>query len=394
MFETLSPQPPDKIIQLIQLFRDDPRERKLDLGVGVYRNANGITPIMKAVKEAEKLLLEKETTKTYTALAGDPEYLSAMIKLILRSEVTLDHVAAAQTTGGSGAVRMAFEIARLSNPQNKIWISNPSWPSHASMLKFIGMEAKTYSYFDHETKGVSFERMMDDLSHASPNDSVVLHGCCHNPTGADLNFLQWVELVGFIAERNLNPIIDLAYLGFGEGLKEDGRATQLIVEKCPETLIAASCSKNFGIYRDRTGILIASTPDSETRTKMQGYLAHLNRQSISFPPDHGARVVSAILHDPELRQNWQQELTEIRQNLITIRTSLSSELQRLTSSDRFGFLQSHKGMFSILGCSPDQVQKIRDDHGVYLVGDGRINVAGLSLESIPYMAEAMISSGM
>ncbi|MCY4447167.1 MAG: aspartate/tyrosine/aromatic aminotransferase [Rhodobacteraceae bacterium] len=394
MFDSLSPQPPDKIIQLIQLFRDDPREQKIDLGVGVYRDASGTTPIMKAVKQAEKILLEQEITKTYTALAGAPEYHEAMIGLVLGDSVPIDRIAAAHTTGGSGAVRMAFEIARLSNPTSTVWIPKPSWPSHQSILNFIGMRSDGYSYFDFESKVTDFDQMMGDLQKAVRGDSIVLHGCCHNPTGADLNFQQWQELVEFIISKGLNPIIDLAYQGFGDGLEEDVRATRMVATKCPETLIAASCSKNFGIYRERTGILIASTQDTATQTKMQGILAHLNRQSISFPPDHGARIVSTILTDSELTQIWRDELTHIRHNLIAIRSSLSSELQKVTGSDRFGFLQSHKGMFSLLGCDSEHVLRMRDEHGVYLVGDGRINVAGLSQESIPYMAQAMVASGM
>ncbi len=394
MFNALTPQPPDKIIQLIQLFRDDPRSQKIDLGVGVYRDARGITPIMDAVKQAEKTLWETEDTKAYTALAGDSAYHDAMIDLVLGDSVSRDRIAAAHTTGGSGAVRMSFEMTRLASPRCTVWVPDPSWPSHRSMLNFAGMNQRDYRYFDYDSKTPDFGHMMSDLQDTQPGDAIVLHGCCHNPTGADLNDSQWQELGEFLLAREINPIIDLAYQGFGEGLEEDVKATRMIAAKCPETLIASSCSKNFGLYRERTGILIAVAQDSKTRDTVQGIGAFLNRQSISFPPDHGARLVTMILNDAALAQNWRAELTHIRLHLQRLRTSLSNELRQLTGSDRFGFIRSHKGMFSLLGCTPEQVQTMRNDHGVYLVGDGRINVAGLTEESVPYMAKAMVDSGM
>ncbi len=394
MFEAIPPAPPDKIIELIQKFREDPREQKVDLGVGVYKNASGITPVMEAVKEAELRLWNSQTTKTYTSLVGDTAFHEAMIKLILGGSVPRDRIAAAHTPGGTGAVRMAFEIIKLASPEASVWISNPSWPNHKAILNFIDMNMREYSYFDRASRSADFSGMMSDLQEARQGDAIVLHGCCHNPTGSDLSHSQWEELAEFLLGRNITPIIDFAYQGFGDGLDEDAKFLQMIASKFPETLIAGSCSKNFGIYRERAGIMLAVTQETKTRTDIQSVLASLNRMSFSFPPDHGASLVTMILNDDELSVLWREELEATRQNLQNLRVKLAGELRDLTGSDRFGFLASHKGMFSLTGCTPEQVITMREKHGIYLVGDSRINVAGLNENSIPYMAKAMLDSGM
>lgn len=394
MFESLTAPPPDKIIQLIQKFREDPREQKIDLGVGVYKNANGITPVMEAVKEAELRLWNTQTTKTYTSLVGEIGFHEVMIKLILGGSIPKDSIAAAHTAGGTGAVRMAFEIIKLASPESSVWISNPSWPNHRAILKFINMNIREYSYFDRDSRSVDFSGMMSDLKDARPGDGIVLHGCCHNPTGSDLSYSQWEELAEFLLERKVIPIIDFAYQGFGDGLEEDAKNLRMIASKFPETLIAGSCSKNFGIYRERTGIMLAVAQENKTKSVIQSVLSSLNRLSLSFPPDHGARLVTMILNDDELSVLWREELEATRKNLQDLRVRLAGELRDLTGSDRFGFLASHKGMFSLTGCSPEQVVTMREKHGIYLVGDSRINVAGLNEDSIPHMARAMVNSGM
>ncbi|UWQ33304.1 aspartate/tyrosine/aromatic aminotransferase [Leisingera sp. M527] len=394
MFETLKPQPADKILALMQMYRDDPRADKIDLGVGVYKNAEGVTPVMRAIKAAEHKLWEEQTSKAYVGLAGDPAYADAMIKLILGDAVARGNIAAAATPGGTGAVRQAFELIRMANPKARVFVSDPTWPNHVSILNYVGIETITYRYFDRDTRGVNFDGMMEDLKGAQKGDVVLLHGCCHNPTGANLNEVQWKEVIALLNERGLIPMIDIAYQGFGDGLEEDALGVRLVASSCPEVLIAASCSKNFGIYRERTGLLMAVSNDAGAQGLNQGTLAFLNRQNYSFPPDHGARLVTMILNDEALRADWAAELEDVRLGMLDLRQNLADELQRLTGSDRFGFIAQHRGMFSLLGTTPDLVEKMRVDNGIYMVGDSRLNIAGLNAQTVPVLAKAIVDAGV
>lgn len=387
MLEALNPQPQDKILQLIAMFREDPRDGKIDLGVGVYKDATGLTPVMRAVKAAEKLLWETEKTKTYTGLAGEPDYNAAMVGMILGAGFA-ERAASVATPGGTGAIRQALELIKLATPQATVWISAPTWPNHPSIIKYLGMKMAEYRYFDAETRGVDFAGVMEDLAKVAKGDVVLLHGCCHNPTGANLNAAQWAEVVDLLAAKGAIPMVDLAYQGFGDGLEEDAAATRLVAAKFPEVLIAASCSKNFGIYRERTGILIALT-SPERKAVVQGNLNFLNRQNYSFPPDHGARLVTMILQDEKLSADWKAELEEVRQNMLSLRKQLAEELRRATNSDRFDFVANHRGMFSRLGLSEEQVIRLREDHAIYMVGDSRINIAGLNAKTVPVLAAAI-----
>ncbi|MCH2093655.1 MAG: aspartate/tyrosine/aromatic aminotransferase [Rhodobacteraceae bacterium] len=393
MFETIQKQPADKILALVQAFKNDPRPDKIDLGVGVYKNADGVTPIMRAIKTAEKQLWEAETTKSYTGLAGDPAFSDAMIELVLGAAVPRANVAAVATPGGTGAVRQAFDMAKLANPDLRVFVSNPTWPNHLSILKHMALEMVPYRYFDDATCGVDFDAMMTDLAQARKGDLVLLHGCCHNPTGANLNLTQWQAVIDLLLKTGATAMIDIAYQGFGDGLEEDAAATRMIAAALPETLIAASCSKNFGIYRERTGILMAVAADSGAQALNQGTLNYLNRQNFSFPPDHGARLVTMVLTDPQLRADWAAELEEVRLSMLGLREQMAQELQRLSGSDRFGFLAQHRGMFSRLGVSPELVETLRADFGVYMVGDSRMNIAGLNKTTVPVLAEAIIKAG-
>lgn len=394
MFDKLNDQPADKILALMQMFRDDPREDKIDLGVGVYKDAHGKTPIMRAVKIAEERIWADQTTKSYTGLAGDPAYAKAMTGLILGDTLPAEHIAAVATPGGTGAVRQAFELIRLADSDATIWVSTPTWPNHTSILKYIKANTASYSYFDPASGTVNFAAMMKDLGNAKTGDIVLLHGCCHNPTGANLNAAQWEELRAMMSEKGLIPMIDLAYQGFGDGLEEDAAATRLMAAQMPETLIAASCSKNFGIYRERTGILIAVSADSAAQARNQKTLAFLNRQNYSFPPDHGARVVTTILSDPELTADWKAELEEMRLGMLSLREELAAELRRLTNSDRFDFLARHRGMFSLLGTTSEKVDELRETNGIYMVGDSRMNIAGLNHATVPILARAIADAGI
>lgn len=394
MFETLKEQPADKILALMQMFKEDPRADKIDLGVGVYKDASGHTPIMAAIKNAEKLLWEQETTKTYVALAGDPAFSDAMVSFVLGDAVARSKVAAVATPGGTGAVRQAFELAKMANPDARVFVSDPTWPNHLSILKHLDIPVVNYRYFDGETRGVDFDGMMSDLADAKAGDVILLHGCCHNPTGANLNLTQWAEVVALLQKTGATPMIDIAYQGFGDGLDEDAAATRLVASSVPETIIAASCSKNFGIYRERTGLLMLVSQDGGAHKMNQGTLAYLNRQNYSFPPDHGARLVTMVLTDPALRSAWTKELEDVRLSMLGLRQSLADELQRLSGSNRFGFLAQHRGMFSRLGTSPDKVELLRQRHGIYMVGDSRLNIAGLNAKSIPILAAAIVDCGI
>ncbi|KFI28762.1 amino acid aminotransferase [Paenirhodobacter enshiensis] len=394
MFGTLKPQAPDAIIQLIAAFRDDPRENKVDLGVGVYKNAEGRTPVMRAVREAERRIWEAETTKTYiSSLAGEASFHEAMAGLVLGADYPKDRLSGLQSVGGTGAVRQGFEIARLANPDTTVWVPDPTWPNHVTILDFMHQRHRPYRYFDAETRTVAFDAMLADLEQVKPGDLVLLHGCCHNPTGANPTLAQWAEIADLLLRKGAVPLVDLAYQGFGDGLEEDAAGTRLIAARLPEVLIAASCSKNFGIYRERTGCLLVLT-DPSNRAVMQGTLAHVNRQTFSFPPDHGARIVQTILTTPELRADWEAELTEVRNGMLSLRRQLADELRRLTNSDRFDFLAGHRGMFSRLGATPEQVEKMRLDSGIYMVGDSRMNIAGLNEASVPVLARAIVDAGV
>ncbi len=393
MFEFLKPQPADKILMLMQMYREDPRDQKIDLGVGVYKNAEGVTPVMRSVKAAEQRILEEQESKAYTGLAGDPAFADVMIGLILGTSVPRGNIAAVATPGGTGACRQAFELIRMANPSARVFVSNPTWPNHLSILNYLGMETVQYRYFDGDTRGVDFDGMIEDLKTANAGDVVLLHGCCHNPTGANLNMVQWQDVVNLINERGLVAMIDIAYQGFGDGLEEDAQAVRLVASSVKECLIAASCSKNFGVYRERTGLLMAVSADAEQTALNQATLAFLNRQNYSFPPDHGARVVTTILMDEALRAEWQTELEETRLSMLGLRKQLADELQRLSGSDRFGFIAQHRGMFSRLGASPELVEKLRVDHGIYMVGDSRLNIAGLNATTVPILAKAIVDVG-
>ena len=394
IFKNLQQQPPDKILALMTAFKEDPRDQKLDLGVGVYKDPTGITPIMRSIKLAEKKWWEIESSKSYVGLVGDPAFSDAMISLVLGNSVPRKLIASAATPGGTGAVRQGFELFKIANPGVRVFVSDPTWPNHISILQYLNIPFETYRYFDNETRGVDFDSMVSDLSRAKAGDVILLHGCCHNPTGANLDKQQWKLIIDLLNKNGATPMIDLAYQGFGDGLEEDAYATRLIAESVPETVIASSCSKNFGIYRERAGLLMLISQDSSKRNINQSMLAYLNRQNYSFPPDHGSRLVSIVLNDKDLRSDWMSELEDIRNSLLNLRVQLSDELQKISGSDRFSFIASHRGMFSRLGATPSQVEKMRKEFGIYMVSDSRFNVAGLNNETVPALAKAIIETGV
>ena len=389
MFETLKEQAPDKIMLLAGLYRADERDTKIDLGVGVYKDAKGNTPIMRAVKTAEKQLWEQETTKKYVALIGDGGFHSTMADLVLGDAVARDRLAFAATPGGTGAIRQILELIKAASPEATIWMSNPTWPNHPAMIKNLGIPSQTYSYLDPQTQEVSFDTMMADLDGVKAGDVVLLHGCCHNPTGANLNKEQWGAVADLIEAKGAVPFIDIAYQGFGDGLSDDAYGTRLLAARFPEMLIAASCSKNFGVYRERTGLVIAISATPKATKLTQGMLSSLNRLNFSFPPDHGARLVTMVLSDDTLRTEWQTELEDVRTGMLKLRQQLADTLRQDTNSDRFDFVANHRGMFSRLGLTPEQVERLRTEYAIYMIGDSRFNVAGLNSTTVPVISKAI-----
>jgi aromatic-amino-acid transaminase len=394
MLSSLKKQPDDRIIGLSALYNADPRDTKIDLGVGVYKDAGGNTPIMRAIKTAEQRLWNDETTKTYTAMIGDGGFHNAMADLILADSVDRARVSFCATPGGTGAVHHVLELVKMTGTGASVWFSDPTWGNHLSIAKHVGVPVQKYSYFDADTRAVNFDHMMADLGKVASGDVVVLHGCCHNPTGANLNETQWGLVADLLLEKGAIPFIDIAYQGFGDGLQEDAFGTRLLASKFPEMFIAASCSKNFGIYRERCGLILAVSETAEANTITQGNLSYVNRQNFSFPPDHGARLVTMVLTDPELRADWAAELEAVRLGMLKARQGLADALRVECGSDRFGFLADHRGMFSRIGATEAQVDQLRDEHGIYMVFDSRLNIAGVTQDKIETIAKAIIAVGI
>jgi len=388
MFNHLSAPKMDPIMKVSQLYREDPRAEKVDLGVGVYKDETGITPVMRAVKGAEQKLVDTQTSKVYTAMAGDPGFHDAMIDLLLGEGADKTRIAAAAATGGTGAVRLAMELIHKASPDAVIWISTPTWPNHNAIASVVGQTWKPYRYYDAETGGLDRDGMMADLAQAKAGDVVLLHGCCHNPTGADLSLDDWTAMADFLQARGLIPFLDTAYQGFGLGLDEDVAGLRHIVATQERVIISASAAKNFGLYRERAGLTLVICPEAE-RAAVQGTLASLNRGSISFPPDHGARIATTILTDDALRAEWEAELSEMRDRVNGLRRALADALRDACGSDRFGFLAEQRGMFSLLGGTPEQIDRLREEFAVYVVGGGRLNMAGLTPATIPRVAKAI-----
>jgi aspartate/tyrosine/aromatic aminotransferase len=392
MFENLTSAPADKILALIGLFRADPRPGKIDLGVGVYKDNHGNTPVMRAVREAEKRLLASQETKTYVGLAGDLAFNAAMARLVFGPETDMARIRTAQTPGGSGALRLVAELLRRARPGATVWLSDPTWPNHAPILTDGGLNVRNYPYFDAERGTVRFESMMAALeADAASGDVVLLHGCCHNPTGANLDSAQWHEVADLLVRKGLLPFIDIAYQGFGDGLDADAEGLRIVARKVREMVVAASCSKNFAVYRDRVGAAMIMAADATQADIVSSQVLAAARTLYSMPPDHGAAAVRIVLEDPALRADWEAELEAMRQRMLALRVGFADALRRHSNTDRFDFIASHRGMFSRLGLTEKQVERLREEHGVYMVGDSRINVAGLPEDRMDDLARAIVS---
>jgi len=377
MFESLPSRQPDAILKLLAAFRADPRTDKLDLGVGVYKDSVGGTPVMQAVKSAESKLLKEQNTKAYVGPLGSPQFNQAMIHTVFGKDADMDRLRAAQAPGGSGALRVIADLITSVRPDATVWVSNPTWPNHVPLLTAAGVKLSHYNYYDSDNCCVDSAAMLHDLQQANTGDIVLLHGCCHNPTGADLNREQWQEVIKLINEKELMPFVDIAYQGFGDGMDDDAWAVRELAKSAPEMMVAASCSKNLGLYRERVGAAILLARDVAQADLAIANLGGVIRSNYSMPPDHGAHVVDLVLSDEELNANWRTELESMRQRMVRLRANFAEALRKRTNSDHFDYVATQKGMFSRLPLTTEQIETLREKNGIYIVGDGRINVAGL-----------------
>ncbi|MEJ2760916.1 MAG: aspartate/tyrosine/aromatic aminotransferase [Gammaproteobacteria bacterium] len=394
MFESFEKLPDDPILGLTVAYNKDPNPHKIDLGAGVYKTEDGNTPIFDAVKKAEAIRLETETTKTYTPISGDPAFCERIRPLILGADhavIKEGRACAAATPGGSGSLRLAGELINSWKPGADLWVCRPTWGNHIPLLGQAGLNIREYPYYDPDGHGILFEEMLKTLSGLGPDDVVLLHGCCHNPTGADLSPEQWRGVAGVAAERGFLPLVDFAYQGLGESLEQDAYGVRLLAESVPEMLIAYSCSKNFGLYRDRIGALAAVTPNPDAAGAVLSHMKVNARRLYSVPPAHGAIVVATILADPGLRQNWEQELDGMCRRINDLRALFADTMKKKGSPRDFGFIKSQKGMFSFLGLDKDQVRRLREEYSIYVVANSRINVAGISPMNVDYLTDSILA---
>lgn len=391
MFETFSPASSDALMQVMKLFRSDPRSDKIDLGIGTYRDDEGRTPVLSVVKRAEEMLLLSQDTKTYLGPDGDAEFTACLQSLILPSSLAHDsRVAGVQTPGGTGAVRLALELVRLAKPNATVFLGLPTWPNHEPIIRTVGLRLVAYQHAAATSQSFSSDEMFSTISGGKPDDVVLLHGCCHNPTGLDLSIEQWRELSGIVQRRRLIPLFDLAYQGMGRGLVHDVEGMHLILRGAEEALIAVSCSKTFGLYRERTGALLALGAAEAAAARAREHLMKLARVTYSMPPDHGAAVVRTILASSDLASDWRRELAEMRTRVSRVR----AELHSVASSKNLSLasLESGHGMFAMIGVSPSQIATLRND-GIYMADTGRINIAGLRAGDPERLVDALLKVG-
>ncbi|OLO05402.1 MULTISPECIES: amino acid aminotransferase [Salinicola] len=391
MFEKIERVPGDAILGLIEAYNQDANPQKVDLGVGVYRDPNGHTPIMRAVKQAEARLLESEQTKSYIGSHGDPRYGKAILPLVLGAGspvLAANRASATQSPGGTGALRLAADFIRTQLPGKSVWLSNPTWPNHIGIFEGAEIPIQRYPYVDGDNR-LDFDGMLAALKQIPHGDVVLLHACCHNPSGFDLNQDQWRQVLAVVQERELLPLVDFAYQGFGDGLDVDAFGARLLAENLDEMLITSSCSKNFGLYRERTGCLIVIARTAEQMENVRSQMAIVARENYSTPPSHGAAIVVDILESEELTQLWKSELTEMCDRINTLRRDLVDSLKPYGLDQRFAHVAEQRGMFSYTGLSTAQVKRLRDEFSIYMVGSGRANVAGFTSENLPYVAKAI-----
>jgi len=382
----LPPVESDSLLKLIALANADPRPDKIDVGVGVFRDAVGNTPILKVMKEAEQRLVDTQESKSYLGSAGDKRFAELLRPILLGEHAEDERIAGLQTPGGCGALRLGFELIATANPGARVLVGTPTWPNHPPIIGAVRLEQVDYPYYETGQGAIRFEDMLEALARGEPGDVALLHGCCHNPTGADLNPVQWAEVADVCRERGLIPLVDIAYQGFGQGLDEDAAGLRGILSQCDEVIVAQSCDKNFSVYRDRVGCLFVKTGSASATATAMGHVFQRAREMWSMPPDHGAAAARIILDDPELRARWLVELTGMRDRINAVR-------QRIASADpRLAFIGRQYGMFSMLPLSVGQVLKLREDYGIYMADSGRFNVVGLGDHEIDRFIAAVVGA--
>ena len=390
-FDAIGRVPGDPILGLMDLYAQDSNPNKFDLGVGVYKDDQGLTPIPHSVKLAEQRLVNTQTTKTYIGGHGNAAFGTLISQLVLGADSALIHArraGATQTPGGTGALRLSADFIAHSLPGRGVWLSNPTWPIHETIFAKAGLKVSHYPYVGSDNR-LDVTAMLATLSSVPKGDVVLLHACCHNPTGFDLSQDDWRQVLQIVRERQLLPLIDFAYQGFGDGLEQDAWAVRLFAAELPEVLITSSCSKNFGLYRDRVGALIVCAADAEKLTDVRSQLANIARNLWSTPPDHGAAVVATILGDAQLKKQWSEEVEAMRSRIAQLRSGLVEALAPHGLAERFAHIGAQRGMFSYTGLSAEQVKQLREKHSVYMVSSGRANVAGVDATRLTLLAQAI-----
>ena len=392
IFSTIEQAPADPLFGLNDAFKADQRAEKVNLGIGVYKDENGTTPILSVVKQAEARLLDKEKSKVYLGIEGEAQYNLGVQKLLFGQESDLleqNRVATLQAPGGTGALRLGAEFLVRQTASRTIWVSNPTWANHNNIFSTAGLDIKSYGYYDSKSHGLDFEAMVADLSHAQAGDIVLLHGCCHNPTGIDLSAEQWNKIADLCVKNELVPFFDFAYQGFGNGTEEDAQGLRVVAAKVPELLVANSFSKNFGLYNERIGALTLIAEDADTVQKSYSQVKRIVRAMYSNPPAHGALIVSTILNDTELNAQWQVELKQMRERIAKMRQLFVDTLKAEGVTQDFSFISNQIGMFSFSGLSKEQVERLKTEFAVYIVGSGRISVAGMTKQNVPVICKAI-----
>jgi aromatic-amino-acid transaminase len=382
----LPPVEADSLLALIALCNADLRPDKIDVGVGVFRDGAGNTPILKVMKEAEQRLVETQATKAYLGVSGDKRFAELLRPIVLGHHADDERIAALQTPGGCGALRLGFELIATANPQARVLLGTPSWPNHAPIIRGVRLECVEYPYYERGQGIIRFEDMIAALKTGEPGDVGLLHGCCHNPTGADLSEDQWRETIEVVVDRGLIPLIDIAYQGFGRGLEEDAFGVRLALDRCEEVIVAQSCDKNFSCYRDRVGALFVKTGSTDATAKAIAHVGQRAREMWSMPPDHGAAAARIILDDAELHARWLVELTAMRDRINSVRQRIAA------ANPRLAFIGRQYGMFSMLPLSEEQVLKLREDHAIYMADSGRFNVVGMGDDQIDRFIDAVVGA--
>ena len=392
MFNSLIAMPADPILGLLTQYREDSHPQKVDLGVGVYKDPTGVTPILSCVKKAEKFRLDTETTKVYIGPTGSPQFNTLMTELAFgtgHSAIIANRIRTVSTPGGTGALRVAGDFIKRCNPNAVLWVSDPTWANHIGLFEAAGITVKTYPYYDYDSKSLKFEEMLAALSQVSPDDVVLFHACCHNPSGMDLTTAQWDKVVALTKEQGFTPLIDMAYQGFGDGVDIDAYGVRKMAAAVDNMILCSSCSKNFGLYRERIGSCSVIAKDANTANITQSVLLYVVRCLYSMPPAHGAAIVETILGSQELTQEWLDELKVMRDRINGNRAILVEKLKANGVERDFSFIARQKGMFSFLGVNPEQVARLQKEFSIYMVGSSRISIAGISEDNVDYLAKSI-----